>query len=273
MLLNSNQSYKKARSFATNTKNVLLAVFIALTLVFASLTAFEYNEVGVLNARIGASQSKTTSSELSFPHDQSGIGQFCSSGQPVDGGWMTQTFNATGQVTRQDYFTPVMVMPDSSTAYACITYQSDTGSDLAGFLLNRVNPINFSFMAVVCSLQGNGLGLGCSHTNAGSGRAFPSSMTLTNTTSAFTVIYTITTTAASKGFYGGAGDVYWGHALAVGYQPSQVNASDFDLHIFAGGHSELNEPIHAVSVSVIDMNVTYLDFQCQGPELGCILGK
>jgi len=42
-----------------NTKNLLLGVFVMLTVVFASLTLNEYNQVGILNAQLQASTQTT----------------------------------------------------------------------------------------------------------------------------------------------------------------------------------------------------------------------
>lgn len=47
-----------------NTKNLLLGVFVLLTITFASVTFIEYSQVGTLNSQIQSGQSKGTSSQI-----------------------------------------------------------------------------------------------------------------------------------------------------------------------------------------------------------------
>jgi hypothetical protein len=214
-------------------------------------------------------QRSDISSELSFIHDQLAISQACASGNPVSSGWQTTTVNATGQKIT-NYFKPVLVMQEPSTAYVCVTYQSLTGPQLVNSsFYDKVIAFGFSLSACQKITQ-NGTGLECSHSNALAGSASPSQIELTNYTSTFTVIYNITSTSGSMGFYDSAGDTFWGYPLASGYTTSQINASNF--HILLSGHPTPFEPIHSIFVSVIGMNVTYVDFPCTTSPI-CISGK
>jgi hypothetical protein len=249
-----------------NTKNILLGIFVLLTLVFASLTLVEYQQVSTLNSQARSSQSTSSPLALSFPRNESDIAQFCKFGQVVSGRTENQQENATGQ-TITTYFQPVLVMQVPSTAYVCVTYQS---------LVNNPQPLSgpnetlaFGFELRVCHRIGQS-GMGCAASQALSGSAFPSKLVLTNSTTTFTVVYNITSTAGSMGFYDDAGDAYWGYPLAVGYQPSQLNSSDF--HIVLPPEGGLYEPIQATSVSVIGMDWTYVAFQCASSPPSCTFG-
>jgi hypothetical protein len=254
-----------------NTKNLLLGTFVALTLVFASLTLIEYQQVSTLTLQVQASQSKPASTVLSFPpfpRNESDISQFCKFGALVGSVLQQQTQNASGQ-TITTIFRPVLMMQTSSTAYACVTYQSLYSGPEAGF--QGALPLAFSFSLSVCHKIGQ-TGIECSASHALSGSAFPSQVTLTPSMSNFTVVYTVTVPAGSTGFYDSTGDTAWGYPLAVGYQNSQLNASDF--HIVLSGHPGGEaQPIRAISVNVIGMSWTYVEFQCSPDPPPCISGN
>jgi hypothetical protein len=237
-------------------------------LVFASLTLIEYEQVITLSSQVQSSQSETVSIGLSFPHTASDISQFCRFGGLVGSPTQQEAQNASGQAITI-IFRPVLLMQTSSTAYACVTYQSlYTGPEM-GF--QGALPYNFSFNLSVCHRIGQ-TGLACPSSHALSGSAFPSQITLTPSTSNFTVVYNITSTAVSTGFYDSAGDVTWGYPIAVGYQNPQLNASDF--HIILSGHpGGPRQPIRATAVSVIGMSWTYVEFQCPPPPAECISGN
>jgi hypothetical protein len=253
-----------------NIKNLLLGSFIASTLLFASLTVIEYEQVVTLGSQVQSSQSKTSSTALSFPHTASDVSQFCRFGALVGSPTQQEAQNASGQAITI-IFRPVLVMQAPSTAYACVTYQSLYTDPLLG--LQGALPHNFSFNLSVCHRIGQ-TGLACSPSHALSGGAFPSQITLTPSMSNFTVVYNITSTTVSTGFYdgAGAGDVTWGYPIAVGYQNSQLNASDFHiiLSVHPGG---ARQPIRATSVSVIGMSWTYVEFQCLPDQTACISGN
>jgi hypothetical protein len=247
-----------------NTKNLLLGIFVALTLIFASLALIEYERANNLSSQVQSSQSKTTPLVLSFPHNESDISQFCKFGSLVGNANQMESVNASGQ-TITTIFRPVLIMQASSTAYVCVTYQSlYTGSEMG------TQPRTFSFNLSVCHRIGQ-TGLGCAFSYALSGSAFPSQITLTPSMSNFTVVYNITAPAVSTGFYDNAGDIYWGYPLAVGYETSQLNASDF--HIDLSSHPTIFEPLRPTSVSVIGMGWTYVEFQCSSAVLECISGN
>ena len=202
-----------------------------------------------------------SSSEITFIDDQLAVSEACALGATVDPGWQTTAANATGQSVTQ-YFKPVLVMQkEPSNAYVCVTYRSLTGAQLVNSSFYN-QTIDFGFGVSVCHRlpPQNGTGLECSPSHGLAGSAFPSQVTLTNYTGTFTVIYNVTSTAGSTGFYDNAGDVFWGYPLASGYTASQVNASDFQIRLIPPGGAF--EPIHSISVSVIGMNVEYLDFTC-----------
>jgi hypothetical protein len=253
-----------------DSKIALLGVFVVLSLVFGTLSMIEYGEINAPEM----SRTTTTQLALQFPHSQSEIDPFCSQGLPVSSGWETMSYNATGQITRRDFFTPVMAMPHASTAYACVTYQSVTGSALDNF---PTKTMNFSLSAEICNpIQSNssynGLALRCSKSSSVVGNAFPAEVELTNSTGAFTVVYSMTSRLA--GFYAIAGDAFWGYPLSVGYPTPEVNATDFYLHIEVGGNPTLSAPIQVVSVRLIGTSAVYVDFACLGPflHLQCIPG-
>ena len=250
------------------TKNLLLGIFITLTLIFASLTLVEYEQVNTLSSQVHSSQSKTSSTGLSFPHNESEISQFCKFGSLIGGVHQQQTRNASGQ-TITTIFRPVLVMQTSSTAYACVTYQSLYTGPAAGF--QGALPNAFSFSLSVCHRIGQA-GLECALSHALSGSAFPSQVTLRPSMSNFTVVYNVTAPAGSTGFYDSAGDTTWGYPLAVGYQNSQLNASDF--HIVLSGHPGGEaQPVRMTSVSIIGMSWTYVEFQCLPDPPPCISGN
>jgi hypothetical protein len=246
-----------------------LGSLVALTLVFASLTLIEYQQVSVLTLQVQSSQSKPASTLLPFPHSESEISQFCKFGSLIGGVNQQQMQNASGQ-TITTIFRPVLAMQTPSTAYACVTYQPVlTGPPPQNSAFyNR--PITFGFHLFVCQKVGQ-TGIGCSPSQALSGGAFPSQITFTNSTSAFTVVYNVTSMIGSAGFYDSAGDLFWGYPLAAGYETPQLNASDF--HILLSLHTTAYEPIRAASVTVIGMSWTYVEFQCTSDTLSCISGK
>src|SRR5216683_5594539 len=180
-----------------NTKNLLLGTCVVLTLVLASLTLIEHEQVITLSSQDQSSQSETVSLGLSFPHNESQIGQFCKFGSLVGGVVQQQTQNASGQ-TITTIFKPVLIMQTSSTAYACVTYQSLYTGPAAGF--QGALPYTFNFGLSVCHRIGQA-GLECALSHALSGSAFPSQVTLTPSMSNFTVVYTVTVPAGSTGFY------------------------------------------------------------------------
>ncbi len=257
-----------------NGRNALFALFVLLTLVFAALSVLEYEQVQTLSSQTRSSSTTSTTSTslgLSFPHTESQISSFCNFGQLVGGPGREDAENATGQ-TVTTFNIPVLVMKVPTTAYACVTYKS---------LVNGPAPLNytagenytlpFAFSLRVCHRIGQS-GMGCLPSQALSGVAFPSSIALTNSTTTFTVVYNITSTVGSTGFYDDAGDVYWGYPLAVGYQDSQLNSSDFSLVLPLGSGGGLYEPIQSTSVSVIGMDWTYVQFQCVITRLSCSFG-
>src|SRR5438876_7924682 len=146
-----------------NTKNLLLGTFVALTLVFASLTLIEYQQVSTLTLQVQSSQSKPASTVLSFPpfpRNESDVGQFCKFGALVGGVVQQQNQNASGQIITT-IFRPVLAMQTPSTAYACVTYQSIlTGPQLQNSAFNN-QPIAFGFHLFVCQKIGQ-TGIGCS---------------------------------------------------------------------------------------------------------------
>ena len=252
-----------------NTKNLLLGTFVALTLVFASLTLIEYQQVSTLTLQVQSSQSKPASTALSFPHKESDIGQFCKFGSLIGGVVQQQAQNASGQIITT-IFMPVLAMQTPSTAYACVTYEPVlTGPQQQNSAFYN-QPIAFGFHLFVCQKIGQ-TGIGCSPSQALSGGAFPSQITFTNSTSTFTVVYNITSTTGSTGFYDSAGDV-WGYPLAVGYEASQLNASDFHI-LLSPPHPTHFEPIRATSVTVIGMSWTYVEFQCRPIPAECVSGN
>jgi hypothetical protein len=253
-----------------NTKNLLLGTCVVLTLVFASLTLVEYEQVITLSSQVQSSQSKTVSIGLSFPHTESQIGQFCKFGSRVGGANQLESVNATGQ-TMTAIFRPVLAMRTPSTTFACVTYQiSLAGAPQASNYSAYNQTITFALGFSVCQRIGQA-GLGCAPLHALSGGAYPSQITLSNSPPTFTVIYNITSTSGLTGFFDDVGDGFWGYPLAVGYQASKLNASDF--HIILSPHTTIWEPIRAISISVIGMDWTYVEFQCPPTPPVCISGN
>jgi hypothetical protein len=89
----------------------------------------------------------------------------------------------------------------------------------------------------------------------------PDNVVLSGSTDFFTVVYVYEALANAKGFYGsgGFGSGCDSYPLAVGYQPSQVNATDFNLSANAISCNVIQFiPAYPVAEYVTGMNFTYV---------------
>ena len=168
---------------------------------------------------------------------------------------------------------PVLLMDPGSTAYVCVTYQTTWQGNATIFRRVANSTFGLSNLADVIVNSTFLLSLGsddctwnsnetsCTRISSNSFRidAVPNSITPAPQTDNVTVLYVITALSNSTGFYYGPVPIGYcgGTPLAVGYTRAQVNASDFGPFIV------LECPVMAyapISVSVIGMNVTHLQF-------------
>ncbi len=161
---------------------------------------------------------------------------------------------------------PVLVMQPGSTAYICVTYQSAWQGNSTQYHSQYFQNDTYQFALSVSRedcVSSDG-GTSCtgiiSHSFATS--ASPSSITPSPTTNYVSVVYTITALANSTGFYDRSApyDYCTGMPMAVGYSPSQINASDF-APILIPPCPLL--PFGPIAVTVGGMNVIYLAFESQ----------
>lgn len=158
---------------------------------------------------------------------------------------------------------PVLLMQPGSTAYICVTYQSawqgNSSQYRSQYFQNDTYRFDISVSKEDC--VSNEGGTSCteiiSHSFVIS--ASPSSITPSPATNYVSVVYAITALANSTGFYDRSApyDYCIGMPMAVGYSPSQVNASDF-APILIPPCPLL--PFAPIMVSVGSMTVIYLAF-------------
>jgi hypothetical protein len=168
-----------------------------------------------------------------------------------------------------DQHTPVLLMSPGATGLVCIIYQSAWHGDQALFnsdastfsiyFVNGTYTLGPFFVATFhgCTEPG---AASCVQTIYHSFKvgAIPQAIQPSGTTDYIAVVYSITAPSNSTGFYDESAP--WIDCatmpLAVGYQASQVNASDFTSQ-------PLNEcpaqPFSPVSEYVTGMNVTYIN--------------
>jgi len=275
-----------------NTRSrLLISIFVALTLIFATVAFLSYtriSNVGESSIRTFTSTETITSitttsliqtvtsqvesqSLSSFNSAEFSIPNACLLGTPVNLGWQSTTANSTGQQTT-DFFKPVLeIERTSSPATICVSYQETLNSTelSADGFDNKM--LNFTFGLRTCQKVADGvtIGLQCSSsTFSPSAMITPNNLVLTNKTAGFTVIYNVT--IPSAGFFDFAGDTYAGFLLSVGYPPNEVNATDFHIAPAEGGG--LFSPIRPVYVTVSGVQVDYLDFRCPPTPPQCFSG-
>jgi hypothetical protein len=158
---------------------------------------------------------------------------------------------------------PVLLMQPSSTAFVCVTYQSSWKGNVTQFPGYGSPDVNHSqfiagFSLVVYKYLPSISQPIFSHNFITS--ADPSSIHFGDTTNYVDIFYTITALDNSTGFYDHSAQYACdtGMPLAVGYQASQVNASDFSP--ISIGHFYCGPLLYfqPVSISIVGMNYTII---------------
>ncbi len=158
---------------------------------------------------------------------------------------------------------PVLLMQPSTTAYACVTYQTwwkgnpdynFTGSGQPSGI-HQFYP--FFVTNEECTTSGNQVACSPDVSHSFRVSAFPTAVNLTIYTDYVTVLYTITSLDNSTGYYSNSVPYQYCYSMpmAVGHSASDVNGSDFGPLL---PHSCPFLPLSPVSVAVSGMGVVYL---------------
>lgn len=182
-----------------------------------------------------------------------------------------EAWNGSG-ISHGPFIVPVLLMRPNSTAYFCVVYQSawkgnqtlyaDPTFKTDPFIVNgtyRFFP--FEIDNIRCTSSNNNQTSSCDYIASNSFKVsvLPDSISLSASTDYVTVIYTVTASGNSTGFYDQSAP--WNGCLrmpmAVGYSASQVNVSEFILPLLSMCIGQLFTPVYEYTTG---MNVTYLDF-------------
>jgi hypothetical protein len=181
----------------------------------------------------------------------SGLAQVCSE----------QVWNTNSSSTNAEL--PVLLMQPQSTAYVCVTYQSEWQGNATQHRNGPFANGTYQFALHITNEHCTTSATETSCAGATFSNSFiisaPFSFQPSAATDYVTVAFTISSLGNSTGFYDGSAPFDGCNAMpmAVGYSASQVNASDFAPRVTP---SCLIQAFSPSSVSVGGMNVTYIAF-------------
>ena len=218
-----------------------------------------YSEMIAIQAQLPQNNSSEIQQELSFVEsevsDLQAALMACSGTQPAPQ-------RTTGP--NDTIFVPILLMNPGETATACVTYKttwaqnSTSYQEIAPAYQGATWNLSLSVYSNTCTK-----GPGCVQSEISHSfqlSANPSSVELSQYLGYVTVVYHITALSNATGFYlysvpnGGCSSL----SLAVGYTPSEVNASDFNYN--NGLHSCFNSPVGVYTAAISGFNSTTVCF-------------
>jgi len=193
---------------------MLLGLFVALTIVFASTTYYEST------SRVTTSSTSTFTQTTTVTLPATTQVEPCS-GQVV---WNVNSSSASN--------IPVLLMQPDSTAYVCVTYQTQwqgNATDPHAPPSNSTFDFGLNVSNEHCTTGPDSFGCASTISNSFVIEAYPASVETTPDMDYVNVLYVVSALGNSTGFYDGSApfDYCFAMPLAVGYSASQVNGSDF----------------------------------------------